>query len=91
MKVHKIIFEEVQKIVNEYDPVGLVRGGAPPDEYHTEVGKIVAFLRSESDRDSLANKVEGLFRESFGNVEANRDQYLLLSQKLLDLKKRLRW
>lgn len=91
MQVHKIIFEEVQKIVNEYDPIGLVSGGAPKDEYHTEVGKIVALLRDESDTQSLAQKIESIFLESFGDTDHNKSMYPILSQKLVELKKRLRW
>ena len=91
MQVHKIIFEEIQKVVNEHDPVGLVSGGAPKDEYHTEIGKIVVLLRNESDKDSLTKKIEDIFLESFGDVEHNKSVYPILSQKLLDLKKRLRW
>lgn len=91
MQVHKIIFEEVQKIVNEYDPIGLVTGGAPKDEYHTEVGKIVALLRDESDSHPLAKKIEDIFLESFGDTEHNKSMYPILSERFIELKKRLRW
>lgn len=91
MQVYKIIFEEVQKIINDYDPMGLVSGGAPDDEYHTEIGKIVALLRTEVEANSLAKKVENLFNESFDEISADKNLYLIMSQKLLDLKKRLKW
>jgi hypothetical protein len=91
MQVHKIIFEEVQKIVNEHDPIGLVSGGAPKDEYHTEVGKIVALLRNESRVGSLTKKIEDIFLESFEDTEHSKSIYPILSEKLIELKKRLRW
>jgi hypothetical protein len=31
MQLHRIIFTNVQELVNRHDPVGLVEGGAPDD------------------------------------------------------------
>ena len=92
MKVHKIIFEEVKKIVNMNDPVGLVEGGAPDDEYHTEIGKIVILLREDLEVETLANKIQGIFLEAFENdAELEKSTFLTISQQLLDLKNRLHW
>ena len=92
MDLQKIIFQNVQEIINENDPIGLVNGGAPDDEYHAEIGKIVSVLREESEREKLAQKVAAIFKVSFGeDVEVNNDLYLQIADKLLELKNRLRW
>ncbi len=92
MELRKIIFKNVQEIINNNDPVGLVDGGAPDDEYDNQVGQIVEALRTESDRVSLANKIESIFKSSFGeDCLSGKEQYLQISEKLLEMKNRLRW
>jgi hypothetical protein len=82
MELHKIIFKAVQEIINDYDPVGLIEGGAPDDEYHDEVGKIVVLLRKESEREPLAERIEEVFREAFGN-EVKSDQSCPICRTLI--------
>jgi hypothetical protein len=66
--------------------------GAFDDEYYDEIGKIVFLLRKESERGPLAEKIEEVFRETFGNeIKTDKTLYLAISDKLLELKKRLRW
>lgn len=92
MELHKIIFKQVEEIINNTDPVGLVDGGSPDDEYHTEIGKIVLLLREEVSEELLADKIQNIFKESFKDgVNKNRDLYLTISKQLLNLKQRLRW
>lgn len=92
MQLHRIIFTNVQELVNRHDPVGLVEGGAPDDEYSAEVGKIVSILRQEVEASSLAEKIHQVFRDSFGdNIKVEKHLYLILATELLQLKKRLRW
>jgi len=92
MELHKIFFKGVEEIVNRHDPIGLVEGGAPDDEYHTEVGQIVSLLRSELNRESLADEIQVIFKNSFGGqIKNEKELFLTLSEELLGLKKRLRW
>ena len=92
MKQYKIVFKEVQKAVNEHDPVGLIEGGAPEDEYYAEIEKLVSLLRTETKGQPLADKIEKIFIESFGSdINADKNFYLLISQSLLELKERLGW
>lgn len=92
MELYKIVFKEVERIINANDPIGLIKGGAPNDEYHAEIGKIVNLLRTESNEKFLADKVQEVFKESFGNeIKSNKDLYLKISRQLLDLKKRQKW
>lgn len=92
MDLQKIIFQNVQEIINKNDPVGLVDGGAPDDEYHTEIWRVVSILREQSEREMLAQEVAEIFKVSFGeNTDVNNDQYLQIADKLLELKNRLKW
>lgn len=92
MKLFKIVFEETKRIINSNDPVGLVDEGAPDDEYDTLTGKIVALLRMNHNKNSLAKEVKKIFSEAF-TTEApdNESAYLNMAEQLLDMKNRLRW
>lgn len=92
MSLQKIIFKNVQEIIINNDPVGLVDGGAPDDEYDTEIGKIVILLRSETNKKLLSEKVRAVFKETFGDdISQDKNLYLLISEKLLEVKNRLHW
>ena len=45
MKRKDNITSIVERIINEWDPLGLLKGGAPEDEYNIEIQGIVAGLR----------------------------------------------
>jgi hypothetical protein len=47
-KDFKAEINEVRKIVNQYDPDGLIALGAPEDEYDNYVAKIVSLLNSKT-------------------------------------------
>ncbi len=91
MELHQIVFEAVQEIVNKHDPIGLVSGGAPDDEYHTEIGQIVSLLRNTSNKEILAREIGEIFKKFFGEIETDEDSYLALSEDLLELKRKLKW
>ncbi|WP_341279092.1 hypothetical protein [Paenibacillus sp. FSL H8-0537] len=51
------------KVINNWDPVGLLEGGAPEDEYSIEIRKIVAqcsLCKSETD---LAKLIYTVFND----------------------------
>lgn len=47
VKDNSQLFSEIVEIVNRKDPIGLLKIGAPQDEYHGEVEKIIYCLRRE--------------------------------------------
>ena len=93
MELYKIVFKNVQEIINANDPVGLVSGDAPDDEYDAEVSKIVILLRDGTDKISLAVEIGEIFKASFGDVDIqiNRSQCRLIAGKLLEIKNRFKW
>jgi len=64
-KAYKVEFNRVKNIVNNNDPIGLVSGGAPDDEYDIEIGKIM-LIKDRSDIKQFTNEVEKIFVEYFG-------------------------
>ncbi|MEZ4103835.1 MAG: hypothetical protein R3B60_00955 [Candidatus Paceibacterota bacterium] len=92
MNLYKIVFKNIHEIVNELDPVNLIGGGAPGDEYYDEVIKIVSLLKEDNEKVIFTEKLTGIFIESFGcNTEFKNDIFLLLSDRVLELKERLKW
>lgn len=75
--------EKVRKVVNDLDPIKLISGGAPEDEYDGEVGKIIVLTQKEIDVDSLADKIYTIFLESFGaELVGDRSIYLEIAQRI---------
>lgn len=77
---YKELFEKVTSIVNDVDPMGLVGGGAPPDEYSGEVSKVLVELQKTSSEDDLCKRLKGIF------VDLNDETYQVLAKKLILLK-----
>lgn len=67
------------RVVNDSDPVGLLRGGAPDDEYETEAKDIVdAFLRVGPHQDLLTSAIQNVFDHWFspGDVPLARSKFM---------------
>ena len=72
-------------MINNVDPIGLIAGGAPGDEYHMEAEIIVANLNKITDSREIYKVVKNIFDKNFGK-DTNRDnRYILLAQKLWQL------
>jgi len=54
------------KIINEYDPVGLLKMGAPEDEYIYEAEEIVRLFQKNISLNDFQTEVRKIFIESFG-------------------------
>lgn len=78
---YKKLFTEVTEIVNEIDPMDLVKGGAPPDEYSSEVAKILVELKSSASQDDFVKRLEKIF-----DPRPDRNIYKILAGNLFHLK-----
>lgn len=58
-------FNEVQLIINEWDPIGLMDLGCPPDEYTPEIKDILGQLPEATSVDDLAIRVREVFIKWF--------------------------
>jgi hypothetical protein len=59
-------YKELEKIVNEWDPVGLISGGAPEDEYDCLTTQILFLLREGKDTIEIQKFIIEELDEHFG-------------------------
>ncbi len=86
MESRKIMYDKVEKIINEWDPIDLFPL-APKDEYSQEIKKIVNILKDKSsiNEEKLANTLKMIFVESFGEDMFFRDNESDIAEKLLNI------
>ena len=64
--------EDLTQIVNKYDLLGFIEGGAPDDEYQPEIADIFVALRKKSmDETELVEKMKEIFTRWFNASTAN--------------------
>jgi hypothetical protein len=61
------VYNDARKIINRHDPVGLIRIGAPDDEYEAEVGTILPRLQGARSSQDVQQIVHEEFRRWFGS------------------------
>ncbi|GGC92573.1 DUF1871 family protein [Enterococcus wangshanyuanii] len=85
-KIRKIMYDKVEKIINEWDPIDLFPM-APKDEYSQEIKQVVNVLKKKErlSAENLANTLKLIFVESFGDDMFFRDNELDIANKLLNL------
>lgn len=62
MQNQSLLFRQVKKVVNKRDPIGLISGGAPEDEYDSEIAKVVNLLNAGK---ISAEAIRNIFVSSF--------------------------
>ncbi|MFD4706442.1 DUF1871 family protein [Gottfriedia sp. NPDC058432] len=63
----KLLPYEIVKIeIDKWDPMGLLSGGAPDDEYDPEIKNIVNELKSVNTEQELAILTKNVFEKWFG-------------------------
>jgi hypothetical protein len=60
----------VDQILANRDPIGLIGGGAPEDEYKTELDAILPLLRQVASVEDVQRVVHGQFARLFGGEGA---------------------
>lgn len=65
-KTFKEDFEALTRLVNEWDPIMLIRGGAPPDEYSCLVSKTLSRLYAKGSYDELEQFLVDELEDHFG-------------------------
>jgi len=64
----------VERAINEADPIGLLAGGAPSDEYAPEIGTIIPLLANAHRPDDVTGVLHGEFLRWFGEGTAGPRQ-----------------
>jgi len=81
-------FTLVKEIVNKIDPIGLLKQGAPSDEYEEEIQRIAAKFRICNSTEDIQKLVYNIFKENFGQETAGDiSLYLDIAQQLSHLLK----
>lgn len=75
----------VERAINEADPIGLVAGGAPSDEYAPEIGTIIPLLANAHRPDDVTGVLHGEFVRWFGEGTAGpRQAYEAAARRIWD-------
>lgn len=92
MQAYKVIFNNVAKVISNHDPAGLIAGGAPKNEYHDEITKVVSLLKNWDDEYLVGSATQDIFRKSFNeDVKDDDDFYLDLARELIAIKRQFHW
>jgi len=67
--IYSKFWYDVLFVLNSADPVGLIGGGAPQDEYASECDMIISSLKACETSEDLSNSVLEIFKRQFGGVE----------------------
>lgn len=87
----KRLYAGVKRAVNEADPIGLLRMGAPRDEYHPEIDDISSQLPHCRTRDETWSMVHRTFVKWFERRTAGpRSSYRALARQLDGLRRTVR-
>jgi hypothetical protein len=83
----------VERAINDADPIGLLEGGAPADEYGPEIGTIVPRVMNAQSVDEIAAVLYEEFVRWFGGDTAGPRQIYeaparQIWRTLLDLRQR---
>lgn len=75
------IFKIVKKYIDDYDYYGLLRDGAPDDEFVSESLRISDRISEDSSIEQIAATIADVFHIAFGNDE-EPNHYIPVAQKI---------
>ena len=73
-KRYQDLVAAVERAINDADPIGLLAGGAPSDEYASEIGTIIPLLANAQRPDDVTGVLNGEFLRWFGEETAGPRQ-----------------
>jgi len=80
---------EVTRLVNAADPIGLLAGGAPSDEYSPEIGTLLPRLRRANSEAHLRQILHAQFVEWFdADTAGTESEYAALAADLWGIRKK---
>lgn len=75
----------IKEIINRLDPIGLLKQGAPDDEYDDEIKKIAIGLPICNSVTDIQELVYNIFKENFGQETAGDiSLYLDIAKSIFD-------
>jgi len=77
------LFNELQKIINEADPVGLIYGEENKDEYNPEIKEIINKLDFNETEDKIIHSIHKIFIDYFDkDIVSDISPYKLIAKKI---------
>ena len=67
---YRSLVAAVERAINDADPIGLLEGGAPADEYSSEIGTIVPRVVNAQSTDEITSVLHEEFVRWFGKETA---------------------
>ncbi|MFL0266526.1 hypothetical protein [Candidatus Clostridium radicumherbarum] len=61
------LYDKIEKIINEWDPIDLLPI-FPPDEYRDEILEIIELLKDARDKDEISKGIKKYFLITLGNM-----------------------
>lgn len=69
---YKRDFKIITKLLNEFDPCGLIDGGAPDDEYDCLTGQILSLVYKKTDFLEIKKKIIHEIEHNFGLLDLGK-------------------
>lgn len=86
MILYHQLFLDIRKILNQYDPVGIIYGDINSDEYDIEVRAILELITDQETHESLAQKLHQVFIRYFDeNIAGDYSIYKRIAEDILKL------
>lgn len=63
---YKLDFKQLQELVNSFDPISLIEGGSPDDEYNFLTEQILSFVYKKKSKIEMENLVRYEIERHFG-------------------------
>ena len=87
-KNYKNLYNDVRKISNSHDLMGLIRIGFPDDEYDPETSKVVPLLVGSVTLSELINGIVEIYNEMFDADFKSSDKWIVdFATELFEMKK----
>ena len=71
---YRSLVAAIERAINDADPIGLLGGGAPADEYSSEIGTIVPRVANVQSVDEITSVLHEEFVRWFGKETAGPRQ-----------------
>jgi hypothetical protein len=82
---YQVLVAAVESAINDADPIGLLKLGAPPDEYSSEIGTILPCVAKVERLEQVADVLHTEFLRWFGEGTAGpREAYEAPAQRIWD-------
>lgn len=81
MKRVMTVKETIENVLRSHDPLGLIKIGAPDDEYSGEAERL-SLLLSHASKHECLDYVYKVFCESFDDSAGAKENYVVLAKEL---------